>query len=164
MRRHAHDPSQPSPRACVRACVRASHVARCGATSRMRKRRGTEALAASLITAVARVRAWRACSAPAIRSHALTCHVCRYVCMYVYLCSTCCRYIQTAYPAQSEGPSYHAAAASATVKVTHQPHSPALPYLDLSVMPHAFDEFVRSNKSVSTVCAPCCMYRTAPWV
>lgn len=75
--------------------------------------------------------------------------------MYVHLCSAV-QYIwmvQRHTAAQSEETSSDPAAASSSSSsaVTPQPHpSKTLPY-PLSVTPHAFDEFVRSNKSVPCV-------------
>ena len=90
--RARRDPSEPSPRARVRACVPGSpsqsQPVPLSATSRMRKRRGTEALAASLITRRLRRSPSLAYAAlPAIRPlPSLVMCVCT-VSMYVLLCS-----------------------------------------------------------------------------
>ena len=95
-------------------------------------------------------------------STALTCHVCMAVCTYcIRVCTfvQCCTYATAIHcppqhsqkrhrPDPTAASSSSAAAASTTTPKPHPPN-PALPFT--SVTPHAFDEFVRSNKSVPCV-------------
>ena len=148
--RARRDPSEPSPRARVRACVPVSpsqsQPVPLSATSRMRKRRGTEALAASLIT---RRRPRRPSLAYAALPLSVHCHL-LYLCMYIYAVPYLWYSHTLSTAAQSEE------ASSDPLQLHHhQQQQPshihrALPY-PLSVTPHAFDEFVRSNKSVPCV-------------
>ena len=88
--RARRDPSEPSPRARVRACVPVSpsqsQPVPLSATSRMRKRRGTEALAASLIARRLRRSPSLAYAAlPAIRPlPSLVTYLCMYICAVLY--------------------------------------------------------------------------------
>ena len=130
-------------RACVpvsaRRCHSVPHLA-CG------KRRGTEALAASLIT---RRRPRRPSLAYAALPLSVHCHL-LYLCMYIYAVPYLWYSHTLSTAAQSEE------ASSDPLQLHHhQQQQPshihrALPY-PLSVTPHAFDEFVRSNKSVPCV-------------